>query len=379
MDQPDPRPQRYGSERLCPHCGTRVAQKARTCFFCGGSLEKAPRRRSSIRWADVVLFAVIGGLLVFWWFRSPGAPVARESPGGEVAVPAVAETTTPDVLAELAEFPPTATVSAALQIEASAVVSPTAAVTPPPTVPAGPVRHTVKSGDTVLSIAAAYGATAKDIISANGLSADGFLRVGQELLIPVAGPSGGPGPTATPQGGTLVYTVQAGDTISTIASRFGSTMEWIFAANNLKPDAILHIGQSLLVPQSDITPTPAPTVLVSPSPTPTQGLPFSAPVLLIPADGAVITSGRDVLLTWTSVGTLAKNQWYVVTLQTPGSAGAIAPFWTKGSSWRVPNDFKPSGRAPAVVVWQVQVLTGSPGNPGEPASPPSASRRFRWQ
>jgi hypothetical protein len=32
-----------------------------------------------------------------------------------------------------------------------------------------------------------------------------------------------------------------------------------------------------------------------------------------------------------------------------------------------------------VVVWQVQVLTGSPGNPGEPASPPSASRRFRWQ
>jgi LysM repeat protein len=379
MEQPDPLQRRYGSERLCPHCGTRVAQKARTCFFCGGSLEEAPRRRLSVRWADAVLFAVIGGLLAFWWFRSPEAPKAPTTAGGDVPVPVGAEAATPDALAELADLPPTATVSATLPIEASAVFSPTAAATPSLTVPAGPVRHTVKSGDTVLSIAAAYGATARDIISANGLSSDGFLRVGQELLIPVAGPSGGPGPTATPEGGTLVYTVQAGDTISLIASRFGSTMEWIFAANNLKPDAILHIGQSLLVPQSDITPTPTPTANVPPSPTPTPGLPFNAPALLVPADGAVITSAREILLTWTSVGTLAKDQWYVVTLQTPGSSSAIAPFWTKASSWRVPVDFKPSGRTPGVVVWQVQVLTGSPGSPGEPASPPSSSRRFVWK
>jgi LysM repeat protein len=376
MDESDPRQRRYGSERLCPHCGTRVAQKARTCFFCGGSLEEAPRRRSSVRWADVVLFAVIGGLLLFWWFRSPNLPADKNAASGEAVGPVGTEMATPDALAEL---PPSATPLPTVPTEITPLSSPTAAATPSPTVPAGPVRHKVKSGDTVLSIAAIYGATAKDIISANGLSADGFLRVGQELLIPVAGPSGGPGPTATSQGGTLVYTVQSGDTISLIASRFGSTMEWIFAANNLKPDAILHIGQSLLVPQSNITPTPAPTANVSPSPTPTQGLPFSAPALLVPADGAVITSGRDVLLTWTSVGTLAKNQWYVATLQTPGSAGAIAPFWTKGSSWRVPVDFKPSGRPPAVVVWQVQVLTGSPGTPGEPASPPSATRRFRWE
>jgi len=237
----------------------------------------------------------------------------------------------------------------------------------------------VKAGDTVLSIAAAYGATARDIISANGLSANGFLRVGQELLIPVSGPSGGPGPTATSQGGTLVYTVQAGDTISLIADRFGSTMEWIFAANGLKPNAVLHIGQSLQIPLSNVTPTLTPTANVSPSPTPTPGLPYRSPVLLVPEDGAVITSVREVLLTWTSVGTLSKDQWYVVTLQTPGSQGAIAPFWTKGSSWRVPSDLRPAGRAPAVVTWQVQVLTGSPGNPGKPVSPPSTARKFRWE
>jgi LysM repeat protein len=288
---------------------------------------------------------------------------------------------TPDALAELAELPPTATVvpTPTLQPEIPVDASLTVEVTPSPTLASGPLRHTVKAGDTVLSIAAVYGATAKDIISANGLSADGFLRVGQQLLIPVGGPSGGPGPTATPQGGTLIYTVQAGDTISLIADRFGSTMEWIFAANGLKPTAILHIGQSLQIPLSNVTPTPAPTADVSPSPTPTPGLPFRAPALLVPEDGAVLTSARDILLTWTSVGTLAKDQWYVVTLQTPGSSGAIAPFWTKGSSWRVPADLRPGGRTPTVILWQVQVLTGSPGNPGNPASPPSTARKFRWE
>jgi LysM repeat protein len=383
MEQPDPPQRRYGRERLCPHCGTRVAQKARVCFFCGGSLAEKPRRRLSVRWADVVLFAVIGGLLLFWWVRRPGMPAEQEATAGRAAGSVVAEIVTPDVLAELVELPPTAKPSLlpTFQQEMAVDSTPTAAATPSPTgtIPVGPVRHSVKAGDTVLSIAAVYGATAKDIISANGLSADGFLRIGQELLIPVAGPSGGPGPTATPQGGTLIYTVQAGDTISLIASRFGSSMEWIFAANGLKPTDILHIGQSLMVPLSNVTLTPTTAAVVSPSPTPTPGLPFRAPALLIPADGAVVTSDRDILLTWTSVGTLGKDQWYLVTLQTPGSPGAIAPFWTKGSSWRVPPDLKPAGQTPTEVIWQVQVLTGSPGNPGKPASPSSTPRRFRWE
>src|SRR5512139_2897187 len=72
MSDSDPPPSRYGRDRACPHCGTRVAQRARTCFFCGGSLEERPRRKLAIPWADIVLFAVIGGLLVFWWTRRAG-------------------------------------------------------------------------------------------------------------------------------------------------------------------------------------------------------------------------------------------------------------------------------------------------------------------
>jgi len=83
---------------------------------------------------------------------------------------------------------------------------------------AAPIRHKVVKGDTVAAIAKKYNAVSKDIIQANDLSADGKLSVGKELIIPVAGPMGGPGPTVTPSKDTLVYTVRSGDTISGIAS-----------------------------------------------------------------------------------------------------------------------------------------------------------------
>src|SRR5450759_1990211 len=69
MSQSDIAKSHYGQERTCPHCSARVAQRARVCFFCGASLEDAPRRRLSIPWADIILFVVIGGLVVLWWLR----------------------------------------------------------------------------------------------------------------------------------------------------------------------------------------------------------------------------------------------------------------------------------------------------------------------
>jgi LysM repeat protein len=383
MTQSDSPQRRYGSERLCPHCGTRVAQKARTCFFCGGSLEKAPRRRLSVRWADVVLFTVIGGLLLFWWVRRPSLPGPEVSPTNGAAEAVAEGTAGPDLLVESVELSPTVeplpTSTAMPELTPGSDLTLTPNPSPSATATAGPIRHTVKSGDTVLSLAGTYGSTVKDIIAANGLSANGFLRVGQELVIPVTGSDGGATPTATAQGGALVYTVQPGDTISLIAARYGSTVEWILKANNMQPTEIIHAGRALTIPLSNITPTPEPTAVESPTVTPTPGLPFNAPALLAPADDALISRELETLLSWTSVGTLTKEQWYVVTLQTPGSPSAIAPFWTKGTSWRVPPDLIPASDSPVRAFWYVRVLTGSPGNPGEPASPPSTSRRFTWE
>jgi hypothetical protein len=130
-------------------------------------------------------------------------------------------------------------------------------------------------------------------------------------------------------------------------------------------------------------------------------------MLVGPVDGGTIASGGDLLLTWTSVGVLSDDEWYVVTL-TPadGSKAPVPPYWTKSTSWRLQHDNLNSGAGtmqgasagegvgaasagaaaaaiatppPVQYTWQVQVYSGTPGNPGPVLSPPSAPRRFTWQ
>jgi LysM repeat protein len=381
MSEPyTPRPA-YGQQRSCPHCGTRVAQKAQTCFLCGAALESAPRRRLRLPWADLFLFAVIAGVLAVWWLRAPDSPEPRAQSAQTV------------LSAQRPAMTATVALVAALQLD-DPTATPTSTPLPPPTVaptetpaptasaptPAGPIRHKVSAGESVAVIAQKYGSSIKDIISANGLPADGRIGVGQELLIPVAGPSGGPGPTATPGTSGLMYTVASGDTISGLAVRFKSQVDWIMQANNMKPGETLHIGRALLIPLMPATPTPTPTIPVTPlSPTPTEIPGLTAPNLLAPGDGAIVTGEESVLLTWTSVGVLAGDEWYVVTLMSPEKETLVASWWTKSTIWRLPVDYRPTGSAGHDYTWRVQVRRGSSETPGEATSPVSATRRFTWR
>lgn len=74
-------------------------------------------------------------------------------------------------------------------------------------------------------------------------------------------------PTATPVlpdefDGSVLYTVQRGDTISEIAARFGSTITAIAEVNGLSDPGLIYIGQTLIIPvrgyQRPPTFTPAP-------------------------------------------------------------------------------------------------------------------------
>lgn len=81
------------------------------------------------------------------------------------------------------------------------------------------------------------------------------------------GPTPSPPPTATPAAsptpradGSVVYEVVAGDTLLGIAARFDVSPDDIYAYNNLTPDSVLQVGQSLiLVPATGATPAPSPT------------------------------------------------------------------------------------------------------------------------
>jgi LysM repeat protein len=381
MSQPDIPQARYGRERVCPRCGTRVAQKARICFFCGASLNDMPRRRFSMPWADLFLFAVIGGVLALWWLRPAATPAGQQIAQGDRKPLALAQ---PQAAAtgDLVPLDARGNSDDLPLATPTLVPVPTATLQPSPTLLLAPIRYKVKAGDTVIAIAKLYGATTKDIIQANSLSADGQLRVGQELVVPIAGPSGGPGPgvTPTPSGGTLIITVQAGDTVSDIALRYHSQIDWILKANNMAPADFLHIGQPLTVPLSAAPPTPTMTAVMAPqAPTVTPEPGLRAPALLMPPDGSVLSGEDAIVLSWTAVGVLAADEWYVVTLHPVERSTAPVTWWTKGTTWRLPAEYRGTSQAGVDFNWQAQVRTDAEGRPGAAASPLSAERRFTWR
>lgn len=66
-------------------------------------------------------------------------------------------------------------------------------------------------------------------------------------------------PTVTPTPEYVIYEVQSGDTLSTIANRFGTSVAAILAANpDIDETTLLQIGQEVRIPAAVITPTATP-------------------------------------------------------------------------------------------------------------------------
>lgn len=61
------------------------------------------------------------------------------------------------------------------------------------------------------------------------------------------------------------YVVQAGDTLSSIAQKFGTTVEAIVRANNITNPNLIFVGQVLMIP-AGVVPSPVPPVPPAPSP-----------------------------------------------------------------------------------------------------------------
>lgn len=104
-----------------------------------------------------------------------------------------------------------------------------------PTTPTHPSNtYTVKSGDSLYSIARKYGITVDALKNANGKTSN-LLSIGEVLVIPTT--------TST----TRTYTVKSGDSLWKIASNYGVSVGAIKQANNLSND-LLSIGQVLIIP-----------------------------------------------------------------------------------------------------------------------------------
>ena len=108
------------------------------------------------------------------------------------------------------------------------------------------ISYTVKSGDNLYNIARKYGVSVSEIIKLNNLS-NNNLSVGQELLIPISDNSGGSNQNSGVDGST--YIVQKGDSLYSIARKYGVSVSSITSLNNLS-GTNLSVGQKLVIPSS---------------------------------------------------------------------------------------------------------------------------------
>ncbi len=110
-------------------------------------------------------------------------------------------------------------------------------------------RYVVQPGDTLLSIALEFGVELDELMAANNITDPNTIRVGQELVIPGYRPDGG----RTTQ---VIHVVQPGETLFSIAQRYGVEMEVIVEANGLADPNNLRAGQELVIPGVAVESTP---------------------------------------------------------------------------------------------------------------------------
>ncbi len=273
--------------KLCPTCGTRVGEDATRCLVCGSELSnnsdisqvsdkavrgsRMPRVTLSLPVAIILLalFLAIGAGLVY---------VALQETDQIAPPPTVTPTVTHTVT-------PTMTPTSA---------PPTLTATPQPS--PTPLSYSVASGDTCLAIAARFEVSVQSIVLLNNLpAACNTLVQGQTLLIPHPTPTPTPLATATLSPAEaafedcekVYYTVESNDTLSSISQNYNVPMEAIKEWNGMTNNTVYE-GLPLVIPLCERPATPGP------SPTPTPPPPYSAPALLLPADGAVFTINNEI-------------------------------------------------------------------------------------
>ncbi len=145
----------------------------------------------------------------------------------------------------------------------------------------GPPIYVVQAGDTLYSIAQRYGIDVNALATANGLVNPDQIYVGQSLTIPVSTTSTSNAPIVK-----RLHIVQNGETLFSIAVTTGTSMGSIAAANNLKNTKWIFVGQQLAIPINTQSPAIA-----------QPGTPLPAPFISIDIGPTPFEQGSVIVIT----------------------------------------------------------------------------------
>jgi len=192
---------------------------------------------------------------------------------------------------------------------------------------------TVQPGDSLWSIARAHDTTIADLMAANGLEGD-RLRVGQVLTLPASGDA--PPAAAFEAGVPLVYVVQPGDSLWSIARAHETSPAALMALNGLASDTI-RPGASLRLPGARVATAAATAAEMAaaasaPAPAAASPAPAAAPSTYVVRSGdSLYDIARnhgltvDALIAWNELDGTLIRPGQVLSLQRDADAPPAPP------------------------------------------------------
>jgi LysM repeat protein len=107
-----------------------------------------------------------------------------------------------------------------------------------PTAYLGTLIYTVVNGDTLYTISHNYNSTIENVLKFNTIPDPTLIHLGQIIVIPLSPPE------------AIIYTVKSGDSLNSIAIKFGTSVNNLSKYNYLNPPYVIYPKQQLVVTAS---------------------------------------------------------------------------------------------------------------------------------